>query len=134
MKLKKIIENVFEENEINEEEFLSDVANYNQFGKSIYRNDSIYEVAKKLSEIARQANIHTVRETEDSFDKITVSRNMKELKSYSDQFNKVAQEANTLQQRMEGLYEDMGRVLERYYNISEGHIDGHDDEDSELEE
>ena len=134
MKLKKIIENVFEENEINEEEFLSDVANYNQFGKSIYRNDSIYEVAKKLSEIARQANIHTVRETEDSFDKITVSRNMKELKSYSDQFNKVAQEANTLQQRMEGLYEDMGRVLQRYYNISEGHVDGHDDEDSELEE
>ena len=26
-----------------------------QFGKSIYRNDSIYEVAKTLSEIARQA-------------------------------------------------------------------------------
>ncbi len=119
MKLKKLIENVFEENEINEEEFLSDVANYNQFGKSIYRNDSIYEVAKKLSEIARQANIHTVRETEDSFDKITVSRNMKELKSYSDQFHKVAKEAHGLQQRMESLYEDMGRVLNRYYDINE---------------
>ena len=134
MKLKKLIENVFEENEINEEEFLSDVANYNQFGKSIYRNDSIYEVAKKLSEIARQANIHTVRETEDSFDKITVSRNMKELKSYSDQFNKVAKEAHGLQQRMESLYEDMGRVLNRYYEINEAHVYGHDDEDSELEE
>ena len=134
MKLKKLIENVFEENELNEEEFLSDVANYNQFGKSIYRNDSIYEVAKKLSEIARQANIHTVRETEDSFDKITVSRNMKELKSYSDQFHKVAKEAHGLQQRMESLYEDMGRVLNRYYEINEAHVYGHDDEDSELEE
>ena len=119
MKLKKLIENVFEENELNEEEFLSDVANYNQFGKSIYRNDSIYEVAKTLSEIARQANIHTVKETEDSFDKITVSRNMKELKSYSDQFHKVAKEAHGLQQRMESLYEDMGRVLNRYYDINE---------------
>ena len=119
MKLKKLIENVFEENELNEEEFLSDVANYNQFGKSIYRNDSIYEVAKTLSEIARQANIHAVKETEDSFDKITVSRNMKELKSYSDQFHKVAKEAHGLQQRMESLYEDMGRVLNRYYNINE---------------
>ena len=134
MKLKKLIESVFEENEINEEEFLSDVANYNQFGKSIYRNDSIYDVAKKLSEIARQANIHTVRETEDSFDKITVSRNMKELKSYSDQFHKVAKEAHGLQQRMESLYEDMGRVLNRYYEINEAHVYGHDDEDSELEE
>ena len=119
MKLKKLIENVFEENELNEEEFLSNVANYNQFGKSIYRDDSIYDVAKKLSEIARQANIHTVRETEDSFDKITVSRNMKELKSYSDQFHKVAKEAHGLQQRMESLYEDMGRVLNRYYDINE---------------
>ena len=119
MKLKKLIENVFEENELNEEEFLSDVANYNQFGKSIYRNDSIYEVAKTLSEIARQANIHAVKETEDSFDKITVSRNMKELKSYSDQFHKVAKEAHGLQQRMESLYEDMGRVLNRYYDINE---------------
>ena len=134
MKLKKLIENVFEENELNEKEFLSDVANYNQFGKSIYRNDSIYDVAKKLSEIKRKENINTVRETEDSFDKITVSRNMKELKSYSDQFNKVAKEAHGLQQRMESLYEDMGRVLNRYYEINEAHVYGHDDEDSELEE
>ena len=134
MKLRKLIENIYEENEINEEEFLNDVSNYSSFGKNIYREGNISDTAKKLSEIARIAGIHTVRETEDSFDKITVSRNMKELKSYSDQFNKVAQEANILQQRMEGLYEDMGRVLERYYNISEGHIDGHDDEDSELEE
>ena len=61
----------------------------------------------------------SVKETEDSFDKITVSRNMKELKSYSDQFHKVAKEAHTLQQRMEGLYEDMGKVLGRYYEINE---------------
>ena len=44
---------------------------------------------------------------------------MKELKSYSDQFTKVAQEAHGLQQRMESLYEDMGKVLSRYYEIDE---------------
>ena len=117
MKLRKLIENIYEENEINEEEFLNDVSNYSSFGKNIYREGNISDTAKKLSEIARIAGIHTVRETEDSFDKITVSRNMKELKSYSDQFSKVANEAHGLQQRMEGLYEDMGRVLSRYYEI-----------------
>ena len=32
MKLKKLIESVYEENEITEEEFLSDVSNYSSFG------------------------------------------------------------------------------------------------------
>ena len=120
LKLKKLLENInMDEDQFDEQTFLEDVGNYNSFGKNIYREGSIYDVAKKLSEIAKNAGIHAVRETGEDFDKITVTRNMKELKSYSDQFNKVAQEANTLQQRMEGLYEDMGKVLGRYYEINE---------------
>ena len=121
MKLKKLIEGMFPENEENkfdEQAFLESVRGYNSYGKSIYR-EGLSDTAKKLSEIAKLAGVHAVKETEDSFDKITVSRNMKELKSYSDQFTKVANEAHSLQQRMEGLYEDMGRVLSRYYEISE---------------
>ena len=117
MKLKQLVEQFVEEQEIDEQAFLESVSNYSSFGKSIYREDNIMETAKKLSEIARIAGIHAVKETEDSFDKITVNRNMKELKSYSEQFIKVAQEANGLQQRVEGLFEDMGRVLGRYYEI-----------------
>ena len=120
VKLKNLIENIFEEHRIDEKQFMSDVGNYNAYGKSIYREGNLGDVAKKLSEIARVARIHTVRETEDNFDKITVNRNMKELGSYSKEFKKVATEAHGLQQRMEGLYEDMGRVLNRYYDIHEG--------------
>ena len=119
MKLRKLVEQFVEEQEIDEQAFLESGSNYSSYGKEIYREHDIIETAKKLSEIARIAGIHAVRETEDSFDKITVGRNMKELKSYSDQFNKVATEAHTLQQRMEGLYEDMGKVLNRYYDIHE---------------
>ena len=120
VKLKNLIEGIFEEHRIDEKQFMSDVSNYNAYGKSIYREGNISDVAKKLSEIARVARIHTVKETEDKFDKITVTRNMKELASYSKEFKKVAGEAHGLQQRMEGLYEDMGRVLNRYYDIHEG--------------
>ena len=119
MKLKKLVEQFVEEQEIDEQAFLESVSNYSSYGKEIYREHDIIETAKKLSEIARIAGIHTVRETEDSFDKITVKRNMKELQSYSEQFNKVAQEAKGLQQRTESLFEDMGRVLGRYYEIKE---------------
>ena len=131
VKLKKLIEGIFEENRIDEKQFMSDVSNYNAYGKSIYREGNICDIARKLSDIARVARIHTVRETEDNFDKITVNRNMKELGSYSKEFKKVATEAHGLQQRMEGLYEDMGRVLNRYYKINE--MEDQND-DSELEE
>ena len=36
---------------------------------------------------------------------------MKELTGLSKQFSKVAMEANSLQERMSGLYEDMGHIL-----------------------
>ena len=101
VKLKHLIENIFEEHRIDEEQFMEDVSNYNSYGKNIYREGSIYDVAKKLSEIARIARVHTVKETQDKFDKITVTRNMKELGSYSKEFKKVAGEAHGLQQRME---------------------------------
>ena len=122
MKLTKLVEQFIEENEIDEQAFLESVSNYSSYGKEIYREHDIIETAKKLSEIARIAGIHAVRETEDAFDKITVNRNMKELKSYSEQFLKVAAEANGLQQRVESLFEDMGRVLSRYYEIKEENV------------
>ena len=121
MKLKKLLEDIFPENDENkfdEQSFMESVKGYNSYGKSIYR-EGLSDTAKKLSEIAKNAGIHAVKETEDSFDKITVGRNMKELKSYSEQFTKVAGEAHGLQQRMESLYEDMGKVLSRYYEIDE---------------
>ena len=72
-----------------------------------------------MSWIANQAKSHTLSETEDWFDKITVNRNMKELTGLSNQFGKISSEAKTLQQRMGALYEDMGNILGRYYSIGE---------------
>ena len=50
------------------------------------------------------------------------------------EFQKTAKEANQLNQRLTALYEDIGHVLNRYYDIDEAHVYGHDDEDSELDE
>ena len=41
------------------------------------------------------AATHTVQETEDWFDKVTVTRNMKELTNHSKQFSKIAEEASS---------------------------------------
>ena len=118
-KLKKLIENIVDEFQIDEQAFLENVKGYSNYGKLVYREGNLSEIAKNLSEIAKVAGIHAVKETADNFDKITVGRNMKELKGYSDQFSKFANEAHTLQQRIESLYEDMGGILGRYYQIDE---------------
>ena len=66
--------------------------------------------------------------------KISVNKNMKSLKGSVVEFQKELKKHINLNQRMTALYEDMGHVLNRYYDIDEAHVYGHDDEDSELEE
>ena len=44
---------------------------------------------------------------------------MSELDKLGQQFDKCASEANSLDQRLGGLYEDMGHILSRYYKMGE---------------
>ena len=115
---------------INVNKLVESIRNFNSIGESIYGKGSLKEIAESLSSIAEGAAQHTLSETEDMFDKVTVSRNMKELTGLSKQFGKVAMEANSLQERMSGLYEDMGHILGRYYSIGEAN-DVENGEDSE---
>ena len=97
----------------------TEISSYNTLGEKIFGTSNITKIAEKLGWIANQAKSHTLSETEDWFDKITVNRNMKELTGLSNQFGKIANEAKSLQQRMGALYEDMGNILGRYYEIGE---------------
>ena len=128
--LRDIVEDVYGQStqKINAKEFMSEVGNFNSFGNEIYREGNLKDLAGKLSKLAMTAKQHTLQETEDWFDKITVNRNMKELTGLSNQFKKVATEAQGLQERMGGLYEDMGHILGRYYEI---HEPGHEEEQVE---
>ena len=121
-----------EKPQINVKELVSKINAFNSIGESIYGKGNLKEVAENLSSIAEGAAQHTLSEAGDMFDKITVSRNMKELTNLSKQFGKVAGEANSLQERMSGLYEDMGNILGRYYEIGEKHVPGHDDDDRDM--
>ena len=108
-----------ETKKVSSEQVSKALSNYNKLGETLYQQQSLKETAKKLSNIAEMAATHTVQETEDWFDKVTVSRNMKELTNHSKSFAKIAEEASSVQQRLAGLYEDMGIILNRYYDIPE---------------
>jgi len=120
-KLTDIVEDVYGKStqKFDVNEFMGEVSNFNSFGNEIYREGNLRQLAEKLSKLAETAKQHTLQETEDWFDKITVNRNMKDLTGLSSQFKRVATEAQSLQERMSGLYEDMGHILGRYYEIND---------------
>ena len=105
--LSKIVKEKYgesEEDKVDIEGLTNEISSYNKLGESIFGESNITKIAEKMSWIANQAKTHTLSETEDWFDKITVNRNMKELTGLSNQFGKIATEAKTLQQRMGALY------------------------------
>ena len=122
------------ETKISSKQILSKIQEFSSLGKSIYKSGDLKETAKTLSDIANAAKVHTLRETEDWFDKVTVNRNMKELTNLSKNFGKLSEEASAVQQRLEALYEDMGIVLSRYYDLNETHTYGHESDDIETPE
>ena len=99
--------------------FLEIVSTYNKYQESMERKSDIIEVAETLGGITEAARELALRESDDWFDKHTIKRNMSELTKLGSQFDKVAKEARNLDQRMNGLYEDMGNILSRYYKIGE---------------
>jgi HPt (histidine-containing phosphotransfer) domain-containing protein len=98
---------------------LEAIGRYNEYGNLLRRppEGNLMEIAHTLSKITEAAEKFTLSEADEWFDKNTVSRNMKELRRVSEEFNKLAKEAHTVQQRMEALYEDGGHVLGRYFEI-----------------
>ena len=122
------------EPKISSEQILSKIQEFGNLGDTIYQSGDLKETAKTLSDIANAAKVHTLRETEDWFDKVTVNRNMKELTNLSKQFGKLSEDASSVQQRLSALYEDMGNVLGRYYDLNETHDYGHESDDAETPE
>ena len=86
------------EPKISSEQILSKIQEFGNLGKSIYKSGDLKEASKTLSDIANAARVHTLRETEDWFDKVTVNRNMKELTNLSKNFDKLSEEASSVQQ------------------------------------
>jgi hypothetical protein len=125
--LTSIVEDMYgkKEEKVSAQQIQQSIREFTSFSKVLQKEENLKQIAEKLSVIANNAKSYTLSETEDWFDKVTVNRNMKELTNLSKSFGKIAQESQQLQQRLGGLYEDMGHVLGRYFEI-EGDADKSD--------
>ena len=131
-KLKELLSEVFEESpKVDRHQVVEGVKNFGVVGKTLYNNNNIVEIAKQLAEIAESAHHHILGESDDWFDKVSVNKNMKSLKGSVVEFQKTAKEAHMLNQRLTGLYEDIGHVLNRYYEIDKDIDNDGDTDDSD---
>jgi hypothetical protein len=98
--------------------FLEAVGNFNQFGKSVYREANFKTLAEDISKMIEMAR-HIALKEGDWFDGVTVNRHMKGLRESQKVFDQTCKEMQVLQQRFEAVYEDIGSTLGRYFNINE---------------
>jgi hypothetical protein len=128
-----------EETNVSASDLTEKLSTFGNYRKTIFGENDLREVAKGLSELAEYAKQYALTESDENFDKITVNRNMKELTGFSKQFGKIAGEAQQLKERMAVLYEDMGNILGRYFELGEamdpvGKEDGDIDNDGDKDD
>lgn len=105
-------------------EFLEAVASYRKIGEAIYHNGNLIEAYENIKKIVETAQILTLKETTDWFDKVTVNRHMKSMNESFKVFSNTIKEVAPLQQRLESTYDEIGEVLSKYYEIREGNTFG----------
>ena len=99
--------------------FLEAVKAYKSFGETVYRNEGLSDVYESIRSLVESAGKNMVKETEGSFDGITVGRHVKRMNESFKIFEKTLREVGTLQQRLESTYDEIGEVLGKYYEINE---------------
>jgi len=120
-KLSRIIKEEQERPQLTTEEkkkFLENIKSFSNYGKNLRSEVDLVQLSEELGHICQMAERLTLEEADEWFDKMTINRNMKELKRINEEFAKTSKEAKSLQQRMLSLYEDMGHVLGRYFEVS----------------
>ena len=116
---KELVAKEEDEKLMTRDDLVEKVHNFASYGPSIYKKHNLAEVANMFVEISKSAQKHVVEETADWFDRVTVQRNMNDLKKQASGFSKISNEAQALQDRLAALYEDMGGILNRYFEIKE---------------
>ena len=95
------------------------ISKFGKYQRFIALEAKDMDVAEDICNIVENASKYILNETDDWFDAMSVKRNLKEIKTLAKEFYKTASERQVYTQRMQSLYEDMGNILNRYFEIQE---------------
>lgn len=115
--MKQLSEDFQEAPKMSRNEFLGAVKNYGAHKSQIYRSNDLRKTVAEIKKLVESAEEITLTESDGWFDKITVNRHMKQMKEAYKVLEKTCNEIVQSQQRFESAYNDIGRVLENYYDV-----------------
>lgn len=95
------------------------VNNYNEYGKVLYEYHQLMKVAENIDKISQYAETYALNECGDWMQENTAIRHFKDLKRMSETFKKNAAKCQQQNSEMVSLYEDMGNILEKYFEIKD---------------
>jgi hypothetical protein len=98
-------------------QLMEKVRKFNEYGKVLRCETALMEMSKNLAEIGKMAESYAMTESGDYFQAETVKRDFKEVNGITKQFSQLARECYGGLQQLNALYEDMGRKMERYFEI-----------------
>ena len=98
-------------------ELMEKVRKFNEYGKVLRCETALMEMSKTLAEIGQMAESYAMTESGDYFQAEVVKRDFNEVKKITKDFSKLSKECYGGLQQLNALYEDMGRKMERYFEI-----------------
>ena len=123
MKLKHLLENSTEHaytplTVYEKKNMVETIKSYNEYRKGL-KADSVYETAQKIMEAVNLAERYALKECGDWMEAKMVERDMKEIKRDAAKMYEEAQKMKAIEKQLEMLYEEVGRRLERYFEIAD---------------
>jgi hypothetical protein len=123
MKLKHLLENSTEHaytplTVYEKKNMVETIRAYNEYRKGL-KADSVYSTAQKIMEAVSLAERYALKECGDWMEAKMVERDMKEIKRDAAKMYEEAQKMKNIEKQLEMLYEEVGRRLERYFEIAD---------------
>jgi hypothetical protein len=123
MKLKHLLENSTEHaytplTVYEKKNMVETIKSYNEYRKGL-KADSVYETAHKIMEAVNLAERYDIKECNEWMEAKMVERDMKEIKRDAAKMYEEAQKMKAIEKQLEMLYEEVGRRLERYFEIAD---------------
>ena len=99
------------------EKFLESCKNYPHLREGFLTDDELIRRKNEIYEIVEMAEAIIMEQGDEWFDKVTISRDMKNLKEAYKVLEKSCNEMVQLNQRFNGAFDDIGQKLSRYYPV-----------------
>jgi hypothetical protein len=100
-------------------ELLEMIGKFNECGKSLYSYGDVRKIAEDLLKSSELAERYALEESgEDWLSVGHIQSDYKTIRKEAAEFAKVAKEAWAKNEKMKSAYENMGRLLEKYYELN----------------